>query len=96
MARETYVWREGLGVIPKSEAEPLPWVTGVRPDGMDAIECPADGRTYDSRSAYYGAVKRAGCEILGSTERPPVRRQESGPPVAKSMRDAWQQLQSRR
>jgi hypothetical protein len=37
----------------------------IRPDGMDALRSLADGRTYDSRSAYYASVRRAGCEIVG-------------------------------
>lgn len=93
MARETYVYRPGLGVVPKSEAEPLPWVTSIRTDGMDAIECPADGRTYDSRSAYYGAVKRAGCEIVGNEQRRVTPREP--PPVRDAMKRALDQLRSR-
>lgn len=93
MARETYVYRQGKGVIPKSEAEPLQWATSVRPDGMDAIECPADGRTYDSRSAYYAAVKRAGCEILGNEKQTP--RPRDLPPLRADMKRALEQLRSR-
>lgn len=33
-------------------------------DGMRATRCPADGRVYDSRSAYMAAVRRAGCEVV--------------------------------
>lgn len=38
----------------------------IRPDGMDATRNHADGKTYDSKSAYYKAVRRAGCEIVGN------------------------------
>lgn len=38
----------------------------VRVDGMATTWNPADGRTYDSRSAYERAVKAAGCEIVGN------------------------------
>lgn len=38
----------------------------VRTDGMDPIRSMADGRLYDSKSAYYASVKRAGCEIIGN------------------------------
>lgn len=34
-------------------------------DGMDAIKSMADGRIYDSKSAYYKSVERAGCAIVG-------------------------------
>lgn len=37
----------------------------IRPDGMSAVKSMADGRVYDSRSAYYKSVRRAGCEIVG-------------------------------
>lgn len=47
----------------------------VRTDGMDAVQSMADGRTYDSKSAYYASVRRAGCEIVGDDRsgfgRPP-------------------------
>ena len=90
---EVYVYREGLGVIPKSEAPPRVSGPYVRADGMDAIECPADGRTYDSKSAYYAAVRAAGCEITaGERVRP---REASMPPVGPDLRRALQQLQSR-
>lgn len=38
----------------------------IRPDGMDAIRNHADGRMHDSKSAYYKAVRQAGCEIVGN------------------------------
>jgi hypothetical protein len=38
----------------------------IGPDGMDATFCPADGRTYDSKSAYYKAVKNKGLQVVGN------------------------------
>lgn len=35
-------------------------------DGMDPIRNHADGGIYDSKSAYYKAVKAAGCEVVGN------------------------------
>jgi hypothetical protein len=75
MGRETYVLRGGR-LVPKRLAvvptEPAPM---IRPDGMDALRCMADGRSYDSKSAYQAAVRRAGCEIVGDDRggfgRPP-------------------------
>jgi hypothetical protein len=90
MSRTTYVLRDGQ-LVPKNEVR-RPWLHGVIPDGMDATECPADGKVYESRSAYYRAVKNAGCEILGSTEALPQPRRSEGPSVEQSMRQAWQRL----
>ena len=60
----------------------LPWPDNCRPernwaqsdlpaprlirDGLDGVWNPVDNKIYDSKSAYYGAVKRAGCEIAGN------------------------------
>ena len=62
-------WSRG----PKSDL-PCP---AIRPDGMGATWCPADGQTYDSKSAYYGAVKASGGEIMGGSGEMP-----SSPPPA--------------
>ena len=35
-------------------------------DGLDDVWCPVNGKKYDSKSAYYRAVKEAGCEIAGN------------------------------
>lgn len=67
MARATYVIRDGQ-LVEKHLAEPLhqgELAPFVRADGMDAVRSMADGKLYDSKSAYYGSVKRAGCEIVG-------------------------------
>jgi hypothetical protein len=68
MARATYVFRDGK-LIDKRLAPPLVKRFGrapnIRTDGMDATWNPADGKTYDSRSGYYRAVKDAGCVIAG-------------------------------
>jgi len=37
--------------------------------------CPADGKTYDSKSSYYKAVKAAGCEIVGNDPITPSKPQ---------------------
>lgn len=34
--------------------------------GLNGIRNHADGRMYDSKSAYYSAVKAAGCEVVGN------------------------------
>lgn len=35
-------------------------------DSMDPIVSMADGRVYDSKSAYYSSVREHGCEIVGN------------------------------
>ena len=69
MPRETYVYRDGK-LIPKHLAPPLhekhaasAYVIG---DSLDYTMNPADGRRYSSKSAYYKAVRAAGCEIIGN------------------------------
>lgn len=39
--------------------------------GTQGILNPADGKMYDSRSAYYQAVKDAGCVVLGNDKIEP-------------------------
>lgn len=38
----------------------------VIPDGMDETKSMADGKTYDSRSAYYRSLNAQGYEIVGN------------------------------
>jgi hypothetical protein len=35
-------------------------------DHLDGVKNAVDGKTYDSKSEYYQAVKAAGCEIVGN------------------------------
>ena len=64
-----YVLRNGELVSKASAPNParssLP-CPAIRSDGMGALVSMADGRTYDSKSAYYASVKNAGCEIVDS------------------------------
>lgn len=41
--------------------------------GPAGVKCPVDGKTYDSKSQYYAAVKASGHEILGN-EKPQAYR----------------------
>lgn len=65
-----YVLRNGE-LIPAHLAPRLPVARSnlpmpfIRSDGMDATLNHADGRLYDSKSAYERAVKAAGCIIAG-------------------------------
>lgn len=47
--------------------EPL-GTSHVGADGMDPLYNHADGKIYDSKSAYIKAVKSAGCEIIGNEQ----------------------------
>lgn len=55
----------------------------VYQDSMDAIEHPADGRMYDSKSAFRRVTKEHGLEERGNE-----RRIASGTPVRSGMSDA--------
>jgi len=75
----TFVIREGA-IVDKRFAPPL--VFGKRSglptpmiirDNLDDVTNPVDGRTYSSKSAYYRAVRDAGCEIAGND--PAIMRQ---------------------
>ena len=41
--------------------------------GVNGVFCHADGKTYDSKSAYYKAVRAKGCEIIGNEKVTPKR-----------------------
>jgi hypothetical protein len=43
----------------------LPAPSVIR-DGLDGVVNPCDGKRYDSKGAYYRAVKDAGCVIVGN------------------------------
>ncbi|MDB5441093.1 MAG: hypothetical protein JWM33_3520 [Caulobacteraceae bacterium] len=68
----------------------------IRTDGMAETWNPADGRTYDSRSAYERAVKAAGCEIVGNDRAfaeptaPGHRITNWGPDIARAMESQGQ------
>lgn len=65
-------------------------------DGLEDIWNPVDGKVYDSKSAYYGAVKRAGCEIAGNdssvthAHEKPVEYKTS-PGLKDELKAAWEQ-----
>lgn len=70
MSRVRYFWdrsaRDGRG-----DWAPVPPRRGrlgvmVISDTLDGVMNPADGRRYDSKSAYARAVRAAGCEIVGN------------------------------
>ena len=98
MTRTTYVLRGGE-LVDKREVPPLnPGAAApmVRPDGMAPLRSMADGRIYESRSAYYASVRAAGCEIVGD-ERAPFDRQSPFAPgrAGPDIKIAIEQLRSR-
>lgn len=65
-------------------------------DGMDAVWNPVDGKHYDSKSAYYDTVKKAGYEIAGNDssistahERPVEVKSPSD--LKEDLKAAWEQ-----
>ena len=52
--------------VPTRSDLPAPMIIS---DSLDGVWNPADGKTYDSKRAYYDAVKAKGCEIVGN-EKP--------------------------
>ena len=67
MTRAVYVLRNGE-LVDKRYAAPLHHASSapnIRTDGMDPLQSMADGKHYDSKSAYYASIRRAGCEIVG-------------------------------
>lgn len=98
MARATYVIRDGE-LVEKHLARPLHASSAapmIRTDGMDAIRSMADGRMYDSKSAYYADLKARGCEIVGNDKAPFDRRPTFEPQgVERDVKTAIEQLRSR-
>lgn len=94
MARQTFVLRDGV-LVEKHLAAPLNQSAYVRTDGMDPILSHADGRMYDSKSAYYASVRRAGAEIVGNDTSILRERSEYRPEgVERSIKQAIEQLSS--
>lgn len=83
--------------IPQTESKRSPLgVPYIRSDGMSPIMNHADGKLYDSKSAYYAAVKAAGCEIIGNEKLPEPKRAE--PDITDLKRDvktAIEQVEAR-
>jgi hypothetical protein len=58
-------WAEVAAARRERARSALPCPAIIR-DGLDDVQNPVDGKIYDSKSAYYQAVKNAGCEIVGN------------------------------
>lgn len=60
-------------------------------DGLDGVLNPCDGKRYDSKGAYYRAVKDAGCVIVGNEAEkmmsaPPARADVKPEEIVDAMR----------
>ena len=93
MTRETYVFRNGNFILKAKDGELTQEYVNSRSgnsinptfniisdklgDGVKGVMNPVNGKRYDSKSSYYGAVKDAGCHIIESQpkdfKRPEVR-----------------------
>lgn len=89
-----YVLRDGE-LVEKKYARPR-WVTGVITDGMDALVSQADGKIYDSKSAYRRSLKENGCIEVGNDPAASRRQemQEVGG-IERDIADAYHQLRAR-
>lgn len=61
-ADEVAAWRQASAILTRSDF-PSPIV--IR-DALDSVVNPCDGKPYDSKRAYYQAVKDHGCVIVGN------------------------------
>ncbi len=94
---QTNEWpAECMGQFRKKRSDlPMP---AIRSDGMDTIVNHADGRLYDSRSAYERAVKDAGCVIVGNDFDVPSGPKTTSPDpkdLAQDIKTAIEQVEAR-
>lgn len=90
MPRSVYVWREGLGVIPKDEAPPRIGGAYVIRDQQDALLHPATGEMIDSKSRFRQRTKDAGCIEIGTEKLTPKPRVK--PDLRKDVAKAMQMV----
>jgi len=100
MIRGTWVYDRRIGELvpkhlyreepPKRSSLPAPMLIS---DHLDYIQNPANGQTYTSKSAYYKAVRAAGCEIVGNDKSKPAPRKQIDDPTA-DIKQAIEQVKS--
>lgn len=64
----------------------------VRSDGMSDTFNPADGKTYDSKSAYYKGVAAAGCNIVEDNPLERKRKDHGNYDNTKELKQAIEQV----
>lgn len=89
MIRGTWVWdRTKRELVPKHLYREEPPKRSDLPcpmlisDTLDYVHNPANGQTYTSKSAYYKAVRAAGCEIVGNETPKAAPRAQMSDPVS--------------
>jgi hypothetical protein len=65
-------------------------------DGLNDVWNPVNGKVYDSKSAYYRAVKDAGCEIAGNDSSISRAHEKAVQPkvptgLKEDLKSAWEQ-----
>lgn len=70
-------------------------ISDTLPGGINGIRNHADKRIYDSKSAYYKGVRRAGCEIIGNetpkaSSRETWGKREIGETIKRAMEETRQ------
>jgi hypothetical protein len=97
--RTTYVWRDGRLLDKRLAPRPVVQRSGlpapmIISDALGEVWNPVNGQVYDSKSAYYRAVKDAGCQIVGndSSFREPAPPPFEAEGVEQSLSQAIDQL----
>ena len=75
MARKVFAWRDGKLVEVEHNFKARPRVHLIT-DTMDKTWHPADGRTYESKSAFRRATKACGCVEYGDAPCPEYKQSE--------------------
>lgn len=96
MSRTTYVLRDGV-LVEKHHAPPLSgFAPNVISDAMAPIRSHADGRIYDSKSAYRQGLRATGCVEVGNDKAPFDSRPDFNPGrAAHDIKRALEQLGAR-
>lgn len=67
----------------------------INSDSLNDLQNPVDGKTYDSKSAYYKAVSDAGCNIVEDNPLERKRQVQGDFDVSKELKDAVQQYEAK-
>lgn len=79
MAKASYIFcKKEQKMIPLEEYIPPEYDTPmIIKDRMNPIKSMADGKTYESKSAYYKSLKAQGYEIVGNEWNDPSKRERT-------------------
>jgi len=68
-------------------------ISDTLPGGINGIRNHADARIYDSKSAYYKGVRRAGCEIVGNERMDRPKPELIGKrEIGETVKRAWEEV----